>query len=220
MRKAVDIAQRSLQATIPLIRIGMTEQEIAAELILQLLRAGTHAEIPFTPIVSGGPNSANPHAFPSTRKITPGDFLVIDWGASFEGYISDLTRTFAIGKIDPELMKIYETVNQANAAGRAIGRPGIPAGEVDRAARAIIESAGYGKYFIHRTGHGIGMEGHEEPYMYAANQLMLAPGMTFTVEPGIYLPDYNGVRIEDDVVITVDGADSLSDFTRDLITIT
>jgi Xaa-Pro dipeptidase len=219
MRKAVDIAQRSLQATIPLIRIGMTEQEIAAELILQLLRAGTHADMPFTPIVSGGPNSANPHAFPSTRKIAPGDFLVIDWGASFDGYISDLTRTFAIGKVEPELKKIYETVKQANAAGRAVGRPGIPAGDVDRAARAVIETAGYGKYFIHRTGHGIGMEGHEEPYMHAANPLALAPGMAFTVEPGIYLPDYNGVRIEDDVVITADGAESLSDFTRDLITI-
>ena len=219
MRKAVDIAQRALQATIPSIRIGMTEQDIAAELVLQLLRAGTHADMPFTPIVSGGPNSANPHAFPSRRKIAPGDLLVIDWGASFDGYISDLTRTFAIGKVEPELEKIYETVKQANAAGRAIGRPGIPAGDVDRAARAVIESAGYGKYFTHRTGHGIGMEGHEEPYMHAANPLRLAPGMAFTVEPGIYLPDYNGVRIEDDVVITADGAESLSDFTRDLITI-
>jgi Xaa-Pro dipeptidase len=219
MRKAVDIAQRALQATIPLIRIGMTEQDIAAEMILQLLRAGTRADMPFAPIVSGGPNSANPHAFPSTRKIAPGDFLVIDWGASFDGYISDLTRTFAIGKVEPELQKIYETVKQANTAGRAVGRPGIPAGDVDRAARAIIESAGYGKYFIHRTGHGIGMEGHEEPYIHAANQLALAPGMAFTVEPGIYLPAYNGVRIEDDVVITADGAESLSDFTLDLITI-
>jgi Xaa-Pro dipeptidase len=219
MRKAVDIAQRALQATLPLIHIGMTEMEIATELILQLLRAGTHADTPFMPIVSGGPNSANPHAFPSRRKITPGDFLVIDWGASFDGYISDLTRTFAIGNVEPELKKIYETVNQANAAGRAIGRPGIPAGDVDRATRAVIESAGYGKYFTHRTGHGIGMEGHEEPYMHAANQLALAPGMAYTVEPGIYLPDYNGVRIEDDVVVTADGAESLSDFPRDLITI-
>jgi Xaa-Pro dipeptidase len=219
MRKAVDIAQRALHATIPLIHIGMTEQDIAAELVLQLLRAGTHADMPFTPIVSGGPNSANPHAFPSRRKISNGDFLVIDWGASFDGYISDLTRTFAIGKVEPELMKIYETVNQANAAGRLIGRPGIPAGDVDRAARAVIDSAGYGKYFIHRTGHGIGIEGHEEPYMYAGNPLRLVPGMAYTVEPGIYLPDYNGVRIEDDVVITTEGAESLSDFTRELITI-
>jgi Xaa-Pro dipeptidase len=219
MRKAVDIAQHALHATIPLIRIGMTEQDIAAELVLQLLRAGTHADMPFTPIVSGGPNSANPHAFPSRRKIASGDFLVIDWGASFGGYISDLTRTFAIGKVEPELMKIYEAVKQANAAGRATGHPGIPAGDVDRAARAVIESAGYGKYFTHRTGHGIGMEGHEEPYMHAGNPLRLAPGMAFTVEPGIYLPDYNGVRIEDDVIVTAEGAESLSDFTRELITI-
>ena len=219
MRNAVDIAQHALQATLSHIRIGMAEQDIAAELILQLLRAGTHADVPFSPIVSGGPNSANPHASPSKRRISPGDLLVIDWGASYEGYCSDLTRTFAIGEIVPELKKIYETVKQANTAGRMIGRPGIPAGEVDRAARAVIESMGYGKFFIHRTGHGIGMEGHEEPYMHAGNPLSLAPGMTFTVEPGIYLPEYNGVRIEDDVVITADGADSLSDFSRDLITI-
>jgi len=219
MRKAVDIAQVALKATLPLIRIGMTEQEIASELILQLLHAGTHADMPFTPIVSGGPNSANPHAFPSKRKIAPRDFLVIDWGAIYDGYISDLTRTFAIGEVEAELKKIYETVKQANAAGRAAGRPGIPAGDVDRAARAVIESAGYGKYFTHRTGHGIGMEGHEDPYMHATNQLALAPGMAYTVEPGIYLPDYNGVRIEDDVVITADGAESLSDFPRDMMTI-
>jgi Xaa-Pro dipeptidase len=125
----------------------------------------------------------------------------------------------AIGEIKPELSKVYETVKQANAAGRAVGRPGIPAGDVDRSARGVIEAAGYGKYFTHRTGHGIGMEGHEEPYMYAANQLVLKPGMAYTVEPGIYLPDYNGVRIEDDVIITADGSESLSDFSRDLITL-
>ena len=126
---------------------------------------------------------------------------------------------FAIGEIAPELKKIYETVQKANAAGRAAGQPGIPAGDIDRAARSIIEAAGYGKYFTHRTGHGLGMEGHEEPYMHAANQMLLAPGMTFTVEPGIYLPETNGVRIEDDVVITPDGAESLTDFPRDLMTI-
>jgi Xaa-Pro dipeptidase len=219
MRKAVEIAQNALQATIPLIRIGMSEKEIASEMVSQLLQAGTHADLPFTPIVSGGPNSANPHAFPSERKIASGDLLVIDWGASYGGYVSDITRTLAVGEIAPELKKIHEVVKQANAAGRAVGRPGLPAGAVDRAAREVIETAGYGKYFTHRTGHGLGMEGHEEPYMHAANQLRLAPGMTFTVEPGIYLPDYNGVRIEDDVVITPEGAESLSEFSRDLIAI-
>jgi Xaa-Pro dipeptidase len=219
MRKVVEIAQNALQSTIPTIRIGMTERDIASELLLQLLRAGTQTEVPFPPTVSSGPNSANPHAYPSLRRLTPGDLLVIDWGASFDGYVSDITRTFAIGEIKPELVKIYDIVKQANAAGRAIGRPGIAAGEVDRAARTVIDSAGYGKYFIHRTGHGLGMEGHEEPYMHAGNPLPLAQGMTFTVEPGIYLPDYNGVRIEDDVVITDAGAESLSDFSRDLITI-
>jgi Xaa-Pro dipeptidase len=219
MRKAAEIAQNALQATIPHIHIGMAEQEIASEMVQQLHNAGTNAEVPFTPIVSGGPNSANPHAFPSSRKINPGDLLVIDWGASYEGYVSDITRTFAIGEITPELHKVYDTVKQANEAGREISRPGIPASDVDRAAREVIEAAGYGKYFTHRVGHGLGMEGHEEPYMHSANQLLLAPGMTYTVEPGIYLTDYNGVRIEDDVVVTEDGAKSLTDFTRELTTI-
>lgn len=216
MRKAVEIAQHALKATLPLIHIGMTEREAAAEMVLQLLRAGTQTDVPFAPIVSGGPNSANPHAFPSTRKLAVGDLLVIDWGASYDGYVSDLTRTFAIGKTTPELNKIYEIVKQANAEGRAYARPGIPAGEVDRITRAVIETAGYGKYFTHRTGHGLGMEGHEDPYIYSANELPLLPGMTFTIEPGIYLPEYNGVRIEDDVVITEDGAESLSNFSRNL----
>jgi Xaa-Pro dipeptidase len=215
MRKAVEIAQQALNATLPLLRIGMTEKEIAAELIMQLLRAGTHSDMPFTPIVSSGPNSANPHAFPSNRPISSGDLLVIDWGASCDGYISDLTRTFAIGNVDPELEKIYDIVKQANAAGRAAGRPGIPAGDVDRAARAVIDSSGYGKFFTHRTGHGIGMEGHEEPYMHTGNPLILAPGMAYTVEPGIYIQNYNGVRIEDDVVVTTNGSESLSNFPRE-----
>jgi Xaa-Pro dipeptidase len=108
-------------------------------------------------------------------------------------------------------------VAEANAAARAAARPGLPAGEVDRAARKVIEAAGYGEFFIHRTGHGLGMEGHEPPYIYAENRLILAAGMTFTIEPGIYLPGRGGVRIEDDVVITATGAESLSDWSRNLI---
>ncbi len=214
MRKAVGIAQRALQATIPSIHVGVSERQIASELSIQLLKAGSDSEFPFTPIVSGGPNSANPHASPSERKLQPGDLLVIDWGGAFQGYVSDLTRTFAIGETQPEMKRIFETVLAANAAGREAARPGIPAGQVDKAARDVIERAGYGQYFTHRVGHGLGMEGHEPPYMFGENELILREGMTFTVEPGIYLPGRNGVRIEDDVVITAAGAESLSDFDR------
>ena len=216
MRKAAQIAQLALISTLPLVRIGMTERELAAELTMQLLRGGSDSEIPFTPIVSSGPNSANPHASPSNRALTPGDMLVIDWGASYNGYISDITRTFAVGEVESEMEQIATIVLQANTAGRLAIRPGVPAGEVDQAARSVIEAAGYGRFFTHRTGHGLGMEGHEEPYIRSGSDLPLAAGMTFTIEPGIYLPDRNGVRIEDDVVVTEQGMESLTDLPREL----
>ena len=216
MRRAVKIAQDALEATIPTMKIGMTEKAIAAELVIQLLRHGSDPDLPFAPIVSGGPNAANPHASPSDRKLQPGDLLVVDWGAGYEGYISDLTRTFAVKDVDEECRKIHKIVQEANAAGRAAGRPGVPCAAVDKAARDVIEQAGYGVYFTHRTGHGIGMEGHEEPYMRGDNMQLLEPGMAYTVEPGIYLPNRNGVRIEDNVVITETGAEVLSDMQREI----
>jgi len=216
MRQAVQAAQRALQAALSLARVGMTERELASELTMQLLRSGSDSELPFPPIVSSGPNSANPHASPSDRKLTPGDLLVIDWGAAVGGYISDLTRTLCVGEVDAEYLRIAEIVLQANQAGREAVRPGIAAGMVDRAARTVIEAGGYGVYFTHRTGHGLGMEAHEDPYMFGENTLILQPGMTFTVEPGIYLPGRGGVRIEDNVVVTAQGADTLSDLPRQL----
>lgn len=219
MHKAVHIAQQALLATLPMIEPEVTEREIASELFIHLLRAGSDPELPFQPIVSGGPHSADPHATPSDRPLRNGDLLVIDWGAAHNGYISDLTRTFAIGDIEPEYRRIYELVRQANQVGRKSSKPGIPAGQVDQAARAVIEASGYGRYFFHRVGHGIGMEAHEPPYMYGENTLILEPGMTYTVEPGIYLPRRGGVRIEDNVVITEDGVETLSDLPRDLVTL-
>lgn len=216
MRKAVKIAQSALEAVIPLIKIGMTEKELSSELVTQLLRHGSEPEMPFSPIVSGGPNSANPHASPAERKLQAGDLLVVDWGAAYDGYISDLTRTFAVGEVDEECQKIHKIVQESNAAGRAAAKPGVPCANVDIAAREVIEKSGYGKYFTHRTGHGIGMEGHEDPYMRGDNMQVLEPGMAFTVEPGIYLPGRNGVRIEDNVVITETGADVLSDMPREI----
>jgi len=140
----------------------------------------------------------------------------VDWGASVDGYISDLTRTFAVGEVDRELVKIHRLVLEANAAGRGAAQPGTSCAAVDQAARSVIERAGFGAYFTHRTGHGIGLEAHEEPYLRGDNQARMEAGMTFTVEPGIYLPGRAGVRIEDDVLITDRGADSLSGMEREL----
>jgi Xaa-Pro dipeptidase len=216
MRQAVQIAERALAATLPRIRAGMTEREIAAELVVQTLRAGSDADLPFAPIVASGPNSALPHAFVTDRVLQPGDLLTLDWGAATRGYFADLTRTFALGEVDPELKKIYELVKGANAAAKAAAKPGVTCASVDAAARKVIADGGYGEFFMHRVGHGLGLEGHEDPSMHGNNQLRLEAGMTFTVEPGIYLPNKGGVRIEDDVVVTADGCESFSTYPREL----
>lgn len=219
MQKAADIAQDALRSTLPLIKAGVTEAEIAAELFMQLVHHGSSPVNPFSPIVSGGPNSANPHATPSNRPLSPGDLLVIDYGAFIDGYFSDITRTFAIETSEPELQQIASLVQQANQAARSAVKPGITAHSVDHAARSLIESSGYGRYFTHRTGHGLGMEVHEEPYIRTGNPLLLEAGMTFTIEPGIYLPGRNGVRIEDNVLVTPTGVHAFTSLPRDLITL-
>lgn len=216
MQTAVKIAQDAIRAVIPLIKPGITERELAAELTIQLLRHGSDSQLPFTPIVASGPNSANPHAFPSDRGLQWGDMLIIDWGASVGGYYSDLTRTFSLGEIDNEMSTIGQVVKDANQAAREIAAPGIAAQEIDRAARQVIKTAGYDQYFIHRTGHGLGLESHEPPYIRDGNPRLLEPGMTFTIEPGIYIPGRGGVRIEDDVVMTKKGLHSFSDLPREV----
>ena len=216
MVKAVRIAEEALEATLPLIRIGVDEKEIAAELFLQLMRHGSETSLPFAPIVAAGPNGANPHSTPSNRMLESGDLLIIDWGARCNGYASDLTRTFGIGELSLTAKEIHHLVHLANRAGRNAGRGGVACEQVDKVARSVIEKGGYGQYFTHRTGHGLGLECHEEPYIHDGNSRLLEVGMTYTVEPGIYLPGQNGVRIEDDVVITRDGPQSLSTMTREL----
>jgi Xaa-Pro dipeptidase len=221
MRQATNIAQQALEATLPAVKSGITEKEVAAELTLQLLRHGSDSELPFAPLVATGPNSADPHAFPSDRPLKAGDVLIIDWGAGVNGYFSDITRTFAIGgaPVEPELLQAYEAVQAANEAGKAAAKPGATGHDVDRATRTVIEEAGFGPYFIHRTGHGLGIEVHEEPDMKEGSIIPLEPGMTFTVEPGIYLPNLGGIRIEDDVVITETGSESLTTLPRSLTTL-
>jgi Xaa-Pro dipeptidase len=183
---------------------------------MQLLRAGSDPELPFSPIVASGPNSALPHAVPGDRELSAGDLLILDWGATSRGYISDLTRTLAMGEIEAELARIHEIVQQSNAAGRWAVMPEGTCGGVDQAARAVIAASGYGEFFIHRTGHGIGLEAHEPPYIRGDSAERLAPGMVFTVEPGIYLPGRGGVRVEDNVLVTAEGGESLTTFPRDL----
>lgn len=216
MQRAVEIAEAALESTVAQVKVGMSEREISGILIQQLYAHGCDPELPFLPIIAAGDNSANPHATVSDRKVQKGDLLLFDWGASVDGYFSDLTRTFAVGEISDEFKRIYDVVNLANQAGRDAAKPGAPCSAVDDAAREVIEDSGYGQYFTHRTGHGLGLEPHEEPYMRAGNSLPLEPGMTFTVEPGIYLDGRGGVRIEDNVVITKDGARTLSTYPREL----
>lgn len=216
MKQAVYIAQTGLHATIMQIKPGASEREIASELSLQLLRAGSDPELPFAPIVASGPNSANPHATPSDRRINRGDLLLFDWGASFHGYCSDLTRTFYLGFVEQKFLNIAEVVERANAAGRAACAPGVSPESIDNATRAVITQAGYGSYYTHRTGHGLGMEGHEPPYIREGVTEPLLPGTTFTIEPGIYLPGQGGVRIEDNILITAKGSVTLTDMPRQI----
>ena len=218
MREAVRISEAALQATLDTVQPGMTEREITNILVqAQLQRGG--GKNPFEPIVLSGPRSALPHGEPSDRAVQAGEPLLLDFGTTVHGYASDITRTVCVGQPSDKLAEVYSIVQQANAAGRAAVQPGVTAEEVDRITRAVIEDAGYGAYFTHRTGHGLGLETHELPNIVAGNATVLEPGMTFTIEPGIYLPGELGVRIEDNVVVTTDGAESLTTFPRDLMSI-
>jgi Xaa-Pro dipeptidase len=220
MRRAIEIAERAIQRLLAegAIRPGRTELQVAADLQIAMLREGGQGEA-FPPIVVAGPNSAFPHAGPSDRPLAEGDLVIVDWGTVYEGYRSDITRTYVLGAPAPEMIRIHDAVLAANQAGRLAARAKMPAQEVDRAARRAITLAGYGDYFLHRTGHGLGLETHEPPYMVEGNLEMLGPGMTFTVEPGIYVPGLGGVRIEDDVLVTASGSETLTTLPRDLISL-
>ncbi|WP_433453335.1 aminopeptidase P family protein [Streptomyces sp. CA-142005] len=194
---------------------GRRESDVGQDLAGLLRRFG-HSQVDFT-IVGSGPNGANPHHEVGDRVIRRGDMVVLDFGGLKDGYGSDTTRTVHVGEPTEEERRVHDIVREAQEAGCQAVRPGVACQEVDRAARAVINDAGYGEYFIHRTGHGIGVTTHEPPYMIEGEEQPLVPGMCFSVEPGIYLPGRFGVRIEDIVTVTEDGGRRLNNTTRDMV---
>ncbi|MER5661967.1 aminopeptidase P family protein [Streptomyces mirabilis] len=193
---------------------GRGEADVAADLA-ELLRHFGHSQVDFT-IVASGPNGANPHHEAGERVIERGDMVVLDFGGLKHGYGSDTSRTVHVGEPDLEERRVHDVVRAAQEAGVAAVRPGAACQDVDRAARAVITEAGYGEFFIHRTGHGIGVTTHEPPYMIEGEELPLVPGMCFSVEPGIYLPGRFGVRIEDIVTVTEEGGWRLNTTSREM----
>lgn len=217
VRRAIEIAEKVLHHGASKVLPGITEVEIAAEMEHQMKVLG--AERPaFTTTVLSGPQSALPHGRPGQRKIQTGDFLLFDLGVFIGGYCSDITRTFVVGEATEEQRKIYEAVRAGNQRGIEAVEAGKPIGQVDRAARTHIESAGYGPYFIHRVGHGLGLDVHEAPSIHAQNETVMKTGFLFTIEPGVYVPGVGGVRIEDDVFIGEDGkAEVLTSYPKELV---
>ena len=203
--------------TIPRIfKVGMSETEAAFEIRRTLAKCGV-TEVDFCGVQSG-PNSAIPHSLTSARKFSAGDMIVVDITSADEsGYFADFTRTFCVGKSTEEQRKVYEAVKEAQSIGVKASRPGVPAKSIDKEVRTAIQSAGYGEFFIHRTGHGLGLEVHEAPWINDSNSMKLKPGMIFTVEPGVYLPSKFGVRIEDNVVVTESGCENLTRLTHELV---
>jgi Xaa-Pro aminopeptidase len=214
LRRAARYADETYRQVLRSPLESTTEREVAERLSELLLQLG-HDRVAFT-IVGSGPNAASPHHTPSDRTIQARDAVVLDFGGSSGGYYSDMTRTVSVRQADAELADIHGVVREAQEQAFRAVRPGVPAEDVDRAARQVIEEAGYGDLFVHRTGHGIGLEEHEGPYIVEGNEEPLRPGMCFSIEPGIYVPGRFGVRIEDIVTVTEDGAARLNHATRDL----
>jgi Xaa-Pro aminopeptidase len=197
---------------------GRTEAELSREIVERMLAAG-HERANFS-IVATGPNGASPHHEPTDRVVEAGDVVLCDFGGTMDGYCSDITRMFAVGEPGADVRAVYDVLAAAQEAGVQAGVPGVACEAVDAATRAVITDAGYGEFFVHRTGHGIGTEEHEDPYMVAGNDLPLAPGHAYSVEPGIYLPGRFGMRLEDIVVCTPGGPERLTRAPRDLAVVT
>ena len=218
MRKAQAITDKAFSEVITRIRVGMTELELQAELIYCLYKNGATG-LAFDPIVVSGPNTSLPHGVAGERVIREGDFITMDYGASYMGYCSDMTRTVAVGHATEEMVKVYNTVLEAQLAGLAISRAGVPGADIDAAARKVITDAGYGPYFGHGYGHSLGLEIHEAPNPNAKNPDPMPLGAVASAEPGIYLPGKFGVRIEDTCVYLEDGIEILTHSPKELIVI-
>lgn len=218
MRKSSELAEKALGEVIPLIKAGMKEIQVREMLEAEMKKQGL-ASPSFDTIIGSGPNSALPHYTAGDKVLEIGDSIVIDFGGMYQGYCSDMTRTIMLGKATKEYKEVYEAVKGAQMSAVEAVKPGMRASDIDAAARDYITEKGYGDYFIHRTGHGIGMEVHEEPYISNISNTVLQPGMVFSIEPGIYLPGKFGVRIEDLVMVTETGVEVLNKFSKDLIEI-
>ncbi len=210
IKKSLAVAESSFSEIIALPGlVGMTEKQVAWELE-KLMRDKGAQEMSFPPIIASGPNSALPHAVPTDRVIKKNEPILFDFGARLDGYCSDTTRTFVIGEPDAKFKDVFETVLKANQSATEQIKPGISSKEIDAIARRHIEDAGYGEYFGHGLGHGVGLAVHEQPRISPLSDVPLEPGMVFTVEPGIYLPEWGGVRLENMVLVTMDGVEVLN----------
>ena len=216
MRKAQAIADKAFAEVLPRIKVGMTELELQAELIYCLYKNGGQG-LSFDPIVVSGPNSSMPHGVAGERKIQEGDFITMDFGVIYQGYCSDMTRTVAVGFATEEMQKVYNTVLEAQLAGLAATKAGVPGKDIDGAARKVITDAGYGEYFGHGYGHSLGLEVHESPSPNVRNAEPMPLHAVASAEPGIYLPGKFGVRIEDCVIYTEDGYENLATSPKNLI---
>jgi len=214
-RLACRLGRRTFEAVRALLKPEMTELDIAAEFEYHARRFGAQG-LSFKPIIAVGPRSSLPHARPSTGKLGDGEFALFDWGVVADLYMSDLTRILVTGRISPKLKKLYGVVLRAQLAAIEAIRPGATCEEVDAVARKIITKAGYGEAFGHGLGHGLGLAIHEAPRLARNQKMKLRPGMIVTVEPGVYFPGWGGVRIEDDVLVTRDGHEVLTDVPKEL----
>ena len=218
MRKAQAITDKAFSEVITRLKVGMTELELQAELIYCLYKNGATG-LAFDPIVVSGPNTSLPHGVAGSRVIREGDFVTMDFGASYMGYCSDMTRTVAVGFATEEMKKVYATVLEAQLAGLAASKAGVPGKDIDGAARQLIADAGYGDYFGHGYGHSLGLEIHEAPNPNARNEEGMPVGSVASAEPGIYLPGKFGVRIEDTCIFKEDGIEILTASPKNLIII-
>ena len=216
MRKAQAITDKAFSEVIGRIKVGMTELELQAELIYCLYKNGATG-LAFDPIVVSGPNSSLPHGVAGERVIRPGDFVTMDFGALYNGYCADMTRTVAVGYATEEMKQVYNTVLEAQLAGLAASKAGVPGKDIDGAARKVIADAGYGEYFGHGYGHSLGLEVHENPSPNGRNENPMPVGAVASAEPGIYLPGKFGVRIEDTCVFLPDGIEILTKSPKNLI---